>query len=189
MSNSINNNDLLNTIANDIKICKLCQLSNCRINAVPGEGGFRKRLMIIGEAPGFYEDQVGRPFIGAAGKILRKMLKKCGIDEEDVFITNIVKCRPPNNRQPKKDEKDRCIKYLEKQIELLQPKVICILGNVASSYLIDMKSLTQERGKIVKKDHRNYFITYHPAATIYNRQLFSTFENDIKNLAEIINKN
>lgn len=182
------NINLLNNLANDIRICKLCHLSNFRKKAVPGEGGFRKQLMIIGEAPGFYEDQAGRPFIGAAGKILRKILKKYDIDEDDVFITNIVKCRPPNNRQPKNEEKDLCTKYLDKQIELLQPRLICILGNIASSYILGLKSLTHHRGKIIKKDHRKYFITYHPAATIYNRQLLSTFEKDIKNLAEIINK-
>jgi len=184
-----NNIDLMNSLANDIKTCKLCQLSNFRKNAVPGEGGFKKKLMIIGEAPGYYEDQAGRPFIGVAGKILRNILKKYCINEDDVFITNIVKCRPPNNRQPKKEEKDICIRYLETQIELLQPRMICILGNIASSYILGLKSLTGERGKIIQKRNKNYFITYHPAATIYNRELFSTFENDIKKLGEIINNN
>ena len=120
---------------------------------------------------------------------MRKILKKYNIGEDDVFITNIVKCRPPNNRQPRNDEKDQCNKYLEKQIELLRPKLICILGNIASSYILGLKTVANQRGKIIEKDNRKYFITYHPAATIYNKQLFSTFENDIRNLAETINKN
>ena len=113
---------------------------------------------------------------------------KCGIDIEDVFITNIVKCKPPNNRQPKNNEKDTCSKYLARQINLLKPKIICILGNVAGSYILDIKSISQHRGKILRNNGIDYFITYHPAATIYNRNLILDFENDIKHLAEIINK-
>jgi len=183
------NTDTMDKIANEIKICTLCTLSDTRKNAVPGEGEFRKKLMIIGEAPGFNEDQSGRPFVGMAGMILRKTLMKCGIDIEDVFITNIVKCKPPNNRQPKNNEKDTCSKYLARQINLLKPKIICILGNVAGSYILDIKSISQHRGKILRKNGIDYFITYHPAATIYNRNLILDFENDIKHLAEIINKN
>ena len=186
---SDDNTDTINKIANEIKICTLCSLSKSRTNAVPGEGQFRKKLMIIGEAPGFNEDQTGRPFVGAAGKILRNTLIKCGVNIEDVFITNIVKCKPPNNRQPKNNEKDTCSRYLERQISLLKPKIICILGNVAASYILDINSVSQYRGKILTKNEIDFFITYHPAATIYNRKLILDFENDIKNLAEIINMN
>ena len=181
--------DTLNKIALDIKNCQLCLLCNNRKNTVPGEGGFRKKLMIIGEAPGYHEDQSGRPFVGTAGKILRNTLLKNNIQFEDVFITNIIKCRPPNNRQPHINEKKICIQYLERQILLLQPKIICLLGNVVSSYILDIKSITNERGSILHKKDLKYFVTYHPAATLYNRNLLNIFEQDIKKLAEYISQN
>ena len=180
--------DTLNKIALDIKNCKLCLLCSNRKLTVPGEGGFLKKLMIIGEAPGYHEDISGRPFIGAAGKILRNALLKNNIQFEDVFITNIIKCRPPNNRPPYINEKKICIQYLERQI-LLLPKIICLLGNVVSSYILGIKSITNERGNILHKNDLKYFVTYHPAATIYNRNLLNIFEQDIKKLAEYISQN
>ena len=182
-------NDTLDKIALDIKNCELCLLCSSRKNTVPGEGGFLKKLMIIGEAPGYHEDRSGRPFIGAAGKILRNTLSKNDINIQDVFITNIIKCRPPNNRPPLINEKNTCIQYLERQILVLQPKIICLLGNVVSSYILGIKSITNERGRILHKNDLKYFVTYHPAATIYNRNLLTIFEQDIKKLAEYISIN
>ena len=179
-------NDTLDKIALDIKNCKLCLLCSNRKNTIPGEGGFLKKLMIIGEAPGYHEDRSGRPFIGAAGKILRNTLSKNDINIQDVFITNIIKCRPPNNRPPYINEKKICIQYLERQILVLQPKIICLLGNVVSSYILGIKSITKERGRILHNKDLNYFVTYHPAATIYNRNLLNIFEQDIKKLADYI---
>ena len=182
-------NDTLAKIALDIKNCKLCLLCSTRKNTVPGEGGFLKKLLIIGEAPGYHEDQSGRPFIGAAGKILRNTLSKNDISIQDVFITNIIKCRPPNNRPPYINEKKICIQYLERQILLLQPKIICLLGNVISSYILGIKSITKERGRLIHKNDLKYFVTYHPAAIIYNRNLLNIFEQDIKKLSEYISFN
>jgi DNA polymerase len=182
-------NDTLDKIALDIKNCKLCLLCSTRKNTVPGEGGFLKKLMIIGEAPGYHEDQSGKPFIGPAGKILRNALSKNDISIQDVFITNIIKCRPPNNRPPQINEQNTCIQYLERQILLLQPKMICLLGNVISSYILGIKSITKERGRILHKNNLKYFVTYHPAATIYNRNLLNIFEQDIKKLSEYISFN
>jgi DNA polymerase len=182
-------NDTLDEIALDIKNCKLCLLCRTRKNTVPGEGSFLKKLMIIGEAPGYHEDRTGRPFIGAAGKILRNTLSKNDIHIQDVFITNIIKCRPPNNRPPYLNEKKICIQYLERQILVLQPKIICLLGNVVSSYILGIKSITNERGRILDKNGLKYFVTYHPAATIYNRNLLTILEQDIKKLAEYISIN
>jgi uracil-DNA glycosylase len=182
-------NDTLDEIALDIKNCKLCLLCNTRKNTVPGEGDFLKKLMIIGEAPGYHEDQSGKPFIGPAGKILRNALSKNDISIKDVFITNIIKCRPPKNRLPLINEKNTCIQYLERQILLLQPKMICLLGNVISSYILGIKSITKERGRILHKNNLKYFVTYHPAATIYNRNLLNIFEQDIKKLSEYISFN
>jgi DNA polymerase len=182
-------NDTLDKIALDVKNCKLCLLCSTRKLTVPGEGGFLKKLLIIGEAPGYHEDISGRPFIGAAGKILRNTLSKNDIHIKDVFITNIIKCRPPNNRPPYINEKKICIQYLERQILLLRPKIICLLGNVVSSYILGVKSITNERGEILQKNELKYFVTYHPAATIYNRNLLKIFEQDIKKLAEYISLN
>ena len=182
-------NETLDKIAFDIKNCKLCLLCSTRKNTVPGEGGFLKKLMIIGEAPGYHEDQSGKPFIGPAGKILRNALSKNDISIQDVFITNIIKCRPPNNRPPQIIEKNTCIQYLERQILLLQPKMICLLGNVISSYILGIKSITKERGRILHKNNLKYFVTYHPAATLYNRNLLKIFEQDIKKLSEYISFN
>lgn len=182
----MNEYDTLDNINSEITNCKLCSLSNTRKNAVPGEGSFLKKLMIIGEAPGYHEDQSGRPFIGTAGKILRNTLAKNKISIEDVFITNIVKCRPPNNRPPRIIEKRTCLPYLDRQIFLLQPKIICLLGNVAASYILNLNSITNERGKVIHRNGLKFFITYHPAAIIYNHNLLNTFESDIKKLAEYV---
>ncbi len=179
--------ETLDKINLEIRNCKLCKLSTTRNNTVPGEGAFLKRLMIIGEAPGYYEDQTGKPFVGAAGKILRKTLTKNNLSSEDVFITNIVKCRPPNNRPPQINEKQICLQYLNRQIYLLKPRIICLLGNVSSSFILNCNSIKNERGKIIDKNGLKFFITYHPAATIYNRRLLNTFESDIKKLADILN--
>jgi len=182
----MNGNDTLDKTNSEILNCKFCSLSNTRKNAVPGEGHFLKKLMIIGEAPGYHEDQSGRPFIGTAGKILRNTLSKNKISIEDIFITNIVKCRPPNNRPPRLIEKKTCLQYLDRQIFLLQPRIICLLGNVAASYILNLNSITNLRGKIIEKKDLKFFVTYHPAAIIYNRKLQTIFESDIKKLAEYV---
>src|ERR1044072_4932328 len=132
--------ETLDKINLEIKNCKLCKLSILRNNTVPGEGSFLKRLMIIGEAPGYFEDQTGRPFVGTAGKILRKTLTENNLSSEDIFITNIVKCRPPNNRPPQISEKQICMQYLKRQISFLKPRIICLLGNVASSFILECNS-------------------------------------------------
>jgi uracil-DNA glycosylase family 4 len=119
--------DSLEKIAANVRGCPLCKLSRSRKNAVPGEGQLSAKIMFIGEAPGRSEDEKGRPFVGAAGRILDELLKKAGIERSQVFITNIVKCRPPNNRVPKEDELTACRPYLDRQIALINPKVICIL--------------------------------------------------------------
>jgi DNA polymerase len=131
---------------------------------------------------------VGRPFVGAAGRILDDLLKKAGIERSQVFITNMVKCRPPNNRVPKEDELTACRPYLDRQIALIKPKVICILGRTAYSSLLGGSSITASRGKIVERAGQKYFLTFHPAAVIYNKALLSALEADLKKLAIEINK-
>lgn len=178
--------DSLEKIATEVRGCPLCKLARTRKNAVPGEGQLAAKVMFIGEAPGRSEDEKGRPFVGAAGRILDDMLKKAGIERSQVFIANVVKCRPPNNRVPEEDEAAACRPYLDRQIALIRPKVICILGKTAYSSLLGGNSITANRGKIVDKAGQKYFLTIHPAAAIYNRSLLSVLEADLKKLAKEI---
>jgi DNA polymerase len=178
--------DSLEKIAAEVKGCPLCKLARTRKNAVPGEGQLAAKIMFVGEAPGRSEDEKGRPFVGAAGKILDDLLQKAGIERSQVFITNVVKCRPPNNRVPEDDEAVACRPYLDRQIALIKPKVICILGRTAYASLLGGSSITTNRGKIVEKAGQKYFLTFHPAAAIYNKSLLSALEADLKKLAKEI---
>ena len=180
--------DSLEKIAANVRGCPLCKLARTRKNAVPGEGQISAKIMFIGEAPGRSEDEKGKPFVGAAGRMLDDLLKKAGIERSQVFITNIVKCRPPNNRVPEEDELIACRPYLDRQIALIKPKVICILGRTAYSSILGGSSITANRGKIVERSGQKYFSTFHPAAVIYNKNLLSTLEADLKKLAAEINK-
>lgn len=179
-------NDSLEKIAKEVISCPLCKLSRSRKNAVPGEGQLSAKLMFIGEAPGKNEDDKGKPFVGAAGRILNEALEKAGIQRSLVFITNVVKCRPPDNRVPEDDERIACRPYLDRQISLIAPQIICILGATAYSSILGGKSITANRGKIVKKNGQKYFVTIHPAAAIYNRNLRSVLQNDLSKLFQEI---
>jgi DNA polymerase len=178
--------DSLENIAAEVAGCPLCKLARTRKNAVPGEGLLAAKIMFVGEAPGRSEDQTGRPFVGPAGKILDQLLEKADIERSRVFITNVVKCRPPNNRLPDKDEVMTCRSYLDRQLSLVRPLVICILGRTAYSSLLGGSSITADRGKIVEKAGQKYFLTLHPAAGIYNKRLLSTLEADLKKLAKAV---
>ena len=179
-------NDSLERIAKQVIGCPLCKLAQSRKNAVPGEGRLAAKLMFIGEAPGKNEDDKGKPFVGAAGRILNEALEKAGIQRSLVFITNVVKCRPPDNRVPEDDERIACRPYLDRQISLIAPQIICILGATAYSSILGGKSITVNRGKIVKKNGQKYFVTIHPAAAIYNRNLRSVLQNDLSKLFQEI---
>ncbi len=178
--------DSLEKIAAEVRGCPLCKLARTRKNAVPGEGQLAAKIMFVGEAPGRSEDEKGRPFVGAAGRILDDLLQKAGIERSQVFITNVVKCRPPNNRVPEDDEAAACRPYLDRQIALIKPKVICILGRTAYASLLGGSSITTNRGKIVEKAGQKYFLTFHPAAAIYNKSLLAALEADLKKLAKEI---
>ena len=180
--------DSLEKIAAEVRGCPLCKLARTRKNAVPGEGQLSAKIMFVGEAPGKSEDEKGRPFVGAAGRVLDSLLEKAGIERSQVFITNVVKCRPPNNRVPEEDEAVACRPYLDRQIALIKPKVICILGKTAYSSLLGGSSISANRGKIMERVGQKYFLTFHPAAAIYNKSLLSALEADLKKLAEEIKK-
>lgn len=156
----------LEDISKRVHDCVLCPLHESRTIAVAGEGPKRTPLMFVGEAPGRQEDLQGRPFVGAAGKVLNRNLARAGIERKDVFITNVVKCRPPGNRVPEPEEVGICVgTYLEKQIALVKPRVLCLLGGVAAKALLGAVRVSTARGKLVR-DEQVYFVTYHPAAAI-----------------------
>lgn len=180
--------DSLEKIAAEVMGCPLCKLARTRENAVPGEGQLAAKILFIGEAPGRSEDEKGRPFVGAAGKILDEMLAMAGIERSQVFITNVVKCRPPNNRVPEDDEVTACHPYLERQLALIRPRIICILGRTAYSSILGGGSITANRGKIIEKAGQKYFLTIHPAAAIYNRSMLGLLEADLKKLAKEVKK-
>ena len=178
----------LQKIKKQVTQCTKCELSNTRNNSVPGKGNFKSDVIFVGEAPGKNEDNKGEPFIGIAGKKLSIALENAGITRDQVYITNIVKCRPPKNRVPTIIERDTCKNYLKKEIEIIEPKIICVLGNTVFKSLLDGKEIIKFRGKIVKKNDQLYFLTIHPAATIYNQKLISVLKKDIKKLFKLIQK-
>lgn len=180
--------DSLEKVAAEVTGCPLCKLARTRKNAVPGEGQLAARVMFVGEAPGKSEDEKGRPFVGAAGRILDEMLARAGIHRSQVFITNVVKCRPPGNRVPEEDEVAACRPYLDRQVALIRPRIICILGRTAYSSILGGGSITANRGRVIEKDGQKYFLTIHPAAAIYNKNMLSLLEADIKKLAKEVQK-
>jgi DNA polymerase len=178
----------IDSIRSQVISCTKCSLSKTRTNAVPGKGNPKAEILFIGEAPGKNEDQKGEPFVGSAGKILTEALSSAGLSRDDVYITNVVKCRPPNNRIPLQEEKESCQAYLSKELEIIKPKIICIMGNTAYGSLLNGNSITKNRGKIIEKDGQRYFLTIHPAAVIYNQELKSVLKDDMKTLVETLDR-
>ena len=182
----------LEEIEQEIKKCKKCRLWKSRRNPVAGEGNEKARIMFVGEAPGRVEDETGKPFVGKAGQFLNEVLEANEIDRKDVYITNVVKCRPPNNRDPLPDEIAACSPYLEKQIDIIKPEIIATLGRFASSFILSLYGfnslpMASIHGKIfnVPLHGIKIIILYHPAACIYNPKLKKVFSDDIKKLAEL----
>lgn len=165
-----------------IRACTRCPLSQTRTHAVPGEGPMSPRIMLIGEAPGRNEDEQGKPFCGAAGKKLEMLLAHAGMTREQVFITSVVKCRPPENRVPTEGEASTCKShFLFPQIQLLKPHVIGLMGKTAIQHVLGEDiSLTQFHGKIIERNGQKYAILYHPAAMIYNQALIETMKKDFR---------
>ncbi|MDH3192455.1 MAG: uracil-DNA glycosylase [Nitrosopumilus sp.] len=176
----------LETIRQKVIKCTKCDLCQTRKNSVPGKGNFQSDVIFVGEAPGRNEDQQGEPFVGIAGKRLTLALENAGISRDSIYITNVVKCRPPNNRVPSVLERNTCSEYLQKEIFIIKPKIICILGNTAFNSILGGSEITKYRGKIVRKDEQIYFLTVHPAATIYNQELVNILKSDISKLFKTI---
>jgi len=160
---SLESVDLL-TLEEMVRKCTLCELSKGRKNTVFGEGSNHPILMLVGEAPGREEDIQGRPFVGRSGELLTKMLRAIGLERKEVFITSVIKCRPPRNRTPRKEEIEACFPYLLKQIELLDPRLILCLGATSAKALLKTEaSLSKLRGSFHDFDGRKILVTYHPA--------------------------
>ncbi len=176
----------LQVIKQNVIECVKCDLSKTRMNSVPGKGNFKSNVIFVGEAPGKNEDKNGEPFIGVAGKKLSVALEEAGVSRDDIYITNIVKCRPPKNRVPTTTERETCKGYLKQEISIIKPKIICILGNTAFNSLLGGSEITKFRGKLVRKDNQLYFLTVHPAATIYNQELIKALNKDIVKLFHLI---
>jgi DNA polymerase len=168
-----------------IKNCKKCPLWKTRNNTVPGEGPINAKIMIIGQAPGFQEDKTGRPFVGRAGQFLNQLLKIAKIKREKIFITSPLKCFPPKNRKPKKEEIKSCLPYLKKQIEIINPSQIVILGEVAFDTVIGLGKLKDSRGRWLKIKERFYFPTYHPAAGLRFPKIKKILEKDFRTLNKV----
>ena len=169
-----------------IIVCKKCDLCKTRKNSVPGKGSKNAQIIFVGEAPGKTEDINGEPFVGSAGKKLTNALENAGLTREMVYITNIVKCRPPDNRKPTEDETKKCRMYLENEFSLIKPNIICLLGNTAYKTILGGSEISKNHGKLIKKSDFTYFITFHPAAVIYNQKLAKDFENDIKKMVDLL---
>ena len=179
----------LENVQEQVRGCQKCELCKTRTNAVPGKGNFNAKLLFVGEAPGRSEDKHGEPFVGATGKKLSIALEHAGLSRDEVYITNVVKCRPPNNRVPTEAEEKSCADYLNSEISLIKPKIICVMGNTAYHSLLGGNSITKNRGKIIHKDGKTYFLTVHPAATIYNQSLLDTLKKDMKALVKALDTN
>ncbi len=178
----------MDEIINDVRSCKKCALWENRNNPVVGEGDPNAKIMFIGEAPGYNEDRQGKPFVGAAGKVFDEMTSSMGLRREDVYITNIIKCRPPNNRNPLAEEIKQCTPYLDRQIEVIKPTLICPLGNFAASYILkkygfEPLQISKINGKIFEvkgiSGGPKIIPLFHPAALIYNRGLRQKMEDDL----------
>lgn len=179
----------LTRLKNSIKDCQKCGLSETRTHVVFGEGNPDADILFVGEAPGRNEDEQNRPFIGMAGKLLTGLLEKIGMTREDVFITNVVKCRPPENRNPSKEEIQACIPHLWEQIELIQPKLIATLGNFAAHAVLGRKvAITQVRGQHFRVNHFIVFPMLHPAAALHQGNLRPALEEDFQNLKRFLMK-
>jgi len=185
----VDREELLEALCGEVRVCVKCRLSKTRTNAVPGEGSVRPRVMLVGEGPGREEDEQGRPFVGAAGKLLDELLASIGLSRAEAYIANVVKCRPPGNRPPTKEEIEACLPYLRRQMELLEPRVVCLLGNTAIKTLLDEDAwVARVHGRAYTRGGRTVIPMYHPAAAIYTATLKPVLLEDMKKLEKILEK-
>ncbi|MCE4625143.1 MAG: uracil-DNA glycosylase [Desulfurococcales archaeon] len=182
-------------LVEQIRRCTKCRLHATRKNPVPGEGSLEAEVMFVGEAPGRREDELGRPFVGMAGNLLTALLREIGLSREEVYITNIVKCRPPGNRDPRDDEIAACLPYLIEQIKIIGPKILVTLGRHAGRTIYGLAGLkwpgmSKAHGAAVRATvagvSLTIFSTYHPAAALYNKGLRTVLQEDFRRLKSLL---
>ncbi len=172
--------DSLEKIAQEVRVCQACKLHKGRTNAVPGDGSSQAEILFIGEGPGMHEDKQGKPFVGAAGQFLNEMLASAGLNRSECFIANIVKCRPPNNRDPEADEITACSAYLNRQIALINPKIIVTLGRFSMAKYFPGETIGKIHGKARIIQDKIVLPLYHPAAALHQNALKATLLEDFK---------
>jgi uracil-DNA glycosylase len=184
----LKSNEILEQVSQEVSICTKCILSYSRKKAVPGEGPANAAIMFIGEGPGFHENEQGRPFVGAAGKFLDELLASIDMQRSQVFITNVVKCRPPGNRDPMPEELEACKEYLERQIQAINPKVIVTLGRYSMAHFLPNARISEVHGQAMHVRGRLIVPMYHPAAALHQGSLKPVIERDFSLLPGLIAK-
>lgn len=182
----MNKEFLLKEIEKNIRVCNKCRLCKTAINPVPGEGNINADIVFVGEAPGENEDKTGRPFVGRAGMLLENLLAEIGYKREDVWIGNIVKHRPPQNRDPLPDEIEACKPYLTRQLEIISPLLVVTLGRFALNYFYPDGKISRDRGNLIVVLNYNVFPIYHPAAALRNPQVFKDLRSDFLKIPDVL---
>jgi uracil-DNA glycosylase family 4 len=178
----------LSELNQQIALCRKCDIARLRTKVVPGEGAEDAAIMFIGEAPGWHEDQQGRPFVGQAGQYLDRLLASISLDRRQVYIANVIKCRPPDNRDPLPAEIQNCCQWLDKQIEIIKPKMIVTLGRYSMARYFPGKTISKIHGTAQKRDGVIYFAMYHPAAALHQQSLKQAIEADMLKIPEVLSK-
>ncbi len=178
--------DSLEKVAAEVRVCPKCPLSKSRTLAVPGEGPADARVMFIGEGPGFHEDRQGRPFVGPSGQYLEQLLASIGLSREQVFITNVVKCRPPGNRDPEPNEIAACREYLDRQLALIKPAVVVTLGRFSMERFFPGQSITRIHGKAKRAGNLFYLPLFHPAAALRRPEWKQAMEEDVQQIPKLL---
>ncbi len=179
----------LEELKKKVEDCRNCPLGRSRKHPVFGEGDVESKIVFIGEAPGYYEDQIGKPFVGQAGRVLDNLLNGIGLSRERIYIANVLKCRPPGNRDPLPEEIDACKPYLTEQLKIIQPLLICTLGRFALMLLYGKSaSISAAHGKLIQTESFNLFPLYHPAAALHQPRLLDSLKEDFAKLKEQLAK-
>ncbi len=176
----------LSELNKEIALCQQCEIAKYRNKVVPGEGAEDADIMLIGEAPGWHEDQQGRPFVGPAGKYLDELLASIGLKRGQVYIANVIKCRPQGNRDPLPSEIQNCRQWLQRQIEVIQPRMIVTLGRYSMAMFFPGKSISKIHGTAQKRDNVIYFAMYHPAAALHQGSLRRDIEEDMLKIPSLL---
>lgn len=177
----------LSDLHDSLRNCQKCRLASGRTQVVFGTGNPDASIMFVGEAPGFHEDKQGIPFVGAAGKLLTELLESAGLSRSQIYIANVIKCRPPNNRDPEPDEVDACKPFLLQQIQIIKPHLVCSLGNFATQTLLGRKvGITKVHGRHVQLTDFLLFPLYHPAAALHQSNLLSVLRDDFQKLKQLL---